>query len=64
MTETIDIKQQVKEALVEFFAEDSSIRNIVADLMEDIALGRAIEQGDVADYVDEKSIIDILKSGH
>ncbi|MEI6090147.1 MAG: hypothetical protein WCR42_06830 [bacterium] len=57
MTDTIEIKQQVKEALSEFFSDDNDyLRSIVSELMEEIALGKAMEEGDVGDYVDEQLI--------
>jgi hypothetical protein len=61
MVESAEIKEQVKEALVEFLKEDNLVlRGIITDVMEDIALGKAIEAGDVGDFVDEKLIVDML----
>lgn len=61
MTETAEIKHQVKEALIEFFSEENSLlRDVVSELMEDIALGKAIEAGDVGDYVEEDLIFALL----
>lgn len=57
MTDTIEIKQQLKEALSEFFSNDNDyLRNIVSELMEEIALGKAMEEGDIGDYIDEQLI--------
>jgi hypothetical protein len=64
MTDTIEIKQQLKEALSEFFSNDNDyLRSIVSELMEEIALGKAMEVGDVGDYIDEQLIIDRLSFG-
>jgi hypothetical protein len=61
MTEANDIKQVVKEALYEFFKEDNAfLRKAVSEVMEEIALGKAMEAGDVGDYVDEKLIFEVL----
>lgn len=64
MTDAIEIKQQVKEALSEFFSDDNDyLRSIVSELMEEIALGKAMEDGDVGDYIDEQLIIERLSTG-
>ncbi len=64
MTETLEIKQQVKEALYEFFNDDNVIlRKMISELMEDIAFGKAIEEGDVGEFVDEKLVLDMLNQG-
>jgi hypothetical protein len=64
MTDTIEIKQQLKEALSEFFSNDNDyLRNIVSELMEEIALGKAMEEGDIGDYIDEQLIIERLSFG-
>ena len=61
MTETLEIKQQLKDALYEFFREDNDyLRNVISDVMQDIALGKAMEEGDKGDYVDERLILEIL----
>lgn len=58
MAETIEFKQQMKEALYEFFKDDNEfLRDIISNIMEEIALGKAIEKGDIGDYVDEGTII-------
>ncbi len=62
MIEALEIKQQVKEALYDFFAENNShLRELISDVMEDISLGKAIEEGDTGDYIDEQLIMDLLK---
>jgi len=61
MTDTLEIKQQLKDALYEFFSNDNDyLRNVISDVMEDIALGKAMEEGDTGDYVDENLIYTIL----
>ncbi len=64
MIEALEIKQQVKEALYDFFSENNSyLRGIISDVMEDISLGKAIEEGDIGDYIEEKLIMDLLNKG-
>lgn len=61
MTETLEIKQQVKEALFEFFKDDNEIlRNMIREVLEELALGKAMEEGDVGDFVDESLVMDLL----
>lgn len=63
MIENHEIKQQVKEALFEFFSKDNVfLRDLVSELMEEIAFSKAIKEGDVGDYIDEESVINALKS--
>ncbi len=61
MTETLSIKEQVKEEMQDFFKEDNPIlRNVIKDNIEDVALGKAMEEGKTGEYVDEKELYDIL----
>lgn len=64
MVETIEIKQQVKEALYEFFRDEQSglFRDTILEVIEDIALGKAMEEGDIGDFVEEENIFELLKS--
>ena len=59
MVETIEIKQQVKEALYEFFREEQSglFRETILEVIEDIALGKAMEEGDIGDFIEEEKIL-------
>jgi len=58
MAETLELKQQMKEAIYEFFSDNNEhLRNIISGIMEDIALGKAIEQGDSGEYVDESVVM-------
>jgi hypothetical protein len=61
--ETQEIQGNIKEALYEFFCEHSDLlKNTVREVLEDIALGRAMEEADKGDYVDEYLVIESLKS--
>ena len=58
MQDTLEIKRQMKNAIIEVFEEDNELlRNLITDLMEEIALAKAIEEGDKEDYIDEKIIL-------
>jgi hypothetical protein len=58
MADRESIKQHVRETLGDYCSADNSdLREIISDIMEDIALGRAMEAGDKADYVDEGLVI-------
>jgi len=58
MAETLEMKQQMKEAIYEFFSDNNEyLRNVISGIMEDIALGKAIEESDSGDYVDESLIM-------
>ena len=60
MQDTLEIKRQMKNAIIEVFEEDNELlRNLITDLMEEIALAKAIEEGDKEDYIDEKIILEI-----
>jgi hypothetical protein len=61
----VDVKQQIKEALIEFFRDDNVIlRKVISDIMEDIVLGNLIEEGDTEDYVDEETILAHLNNNN
>ena len=61
MNENNEIKQYVKDALQEFFSNDNGyLRDVVSDVIEEIAFGKSIEEGDNCDYVDEDTIIKAL----
>lgn len=58
MVETIEIKQQVKEAFYEFFREEQSglFRDTILEEIEDIALCKAMEEGDKGNFVEEEKV--------
>lgn len=62
MQDTIEIKQQMKEALHEYFNEDKSglFRETILEVIEDIALGKAMEKADIGDFVEEEMILEML----
>lgn len=62
MQDTIEIKQQMKEALQEYFNEDKSglFRETILEVIEDIALGKAMEKADIGDFVEEEKILEML----
>jgi hypothetical protein len=63
MENTTELKVQIKEAIAEFFTENKSIlRDAVVDAIEDIAMEKAIAEGDKNDYVSENEIISTLDS--
>lgn len=63
MNTSAEIKANIKEALYEFFIENNTfLKETISEIMEDIALGRAIEEADKGDYIDESVIINKLKS--
>lgn len=62
--ETIDIKEEIKQALNDYFSKDNLyLRNIISDIMEEIAIGKAIEKGDNSEFVDETEIFKALQKG-
>jgi ribosomal protein S4 len=56
------LKQVFKEALKEMLEEKQSLlHDIVVDAMEDIALSRAIQEGQKSGTATKKQIFDILE---
>jgi len=56
------LKQVFKEALTEMLEEKQSLfHDIVMDAMEDIALSRAIQEGQKSGNTTQKKIFDILE---
>ena len=61
MIETEEIKKQVKNALYEILREDNSfIRDILEDMIEEIVLTKAIQEGEKSEFVKESKIMDLL----
>ena len=58
------LKQAMKEALVETFAEQRDLfREVVAEALEDFALAEAIEEGQQTGKVSRERIFDTLGGG-
>jgi len=56
------LKQVFKEALVETLAEGKALfHDLIIEAMEDIALNRAISEGEKTESVSKKEIFDILE---
>ena len=58
-----DFKDKVKETVIEMFEKESeSFYPLFLDIMEDIALAKAMEEGENTPEVEEQEILEILKS--
>ena len=58
------LKQAMKEALAETFAEQRDLfREVVAEALEDFALAEAIEEGQQTEKVNRQRIFDTLEGG-
>jgi hypothetical protein len=56
------LKQLFKEALIETLEEKKNIfHDIIAEVMEDIALANAIKEGADTETVSKKEVFDILE---
>jgi Fe2+ transport system protein B len=56
------LKQTLKEAIVEIITENKEeFSDLIAEIIEDIALSKAIEEGEKTDLVDKESILKILE---
>ena len=59
----MDFKEKVREAVIEILEEDSErFYPLFFEIMEDIALTKAMEEGEKTPEVEEKNILEILKS--
>lgn len=55
------LKIAFKDALFELFNENKNfVKSTFVEVIEDIAMGRAIKEGDKNDLVSEKEIFEIL----
>lgn len=63
-TPTLDearVKELFKEALVEVLAEQQDLlRRVVADIVEDIGLTRAIQEGEASPTVERDEVLRLL----
>ena len=58
------LKQAMKEALTETFAEERDLfREVVVEALEDFAFAEAIEEGQQTEKVSRERILDTLKGG-
>jgi thermostable 8-oxoguanine DNA glycosylase len=58
------LKQAMKEALTETFAEERDLfREVVVEALEDFALAEAIEEGQQTEKVSRERILDTLEGG-
>ena len=58
------LKQAMKEALTETFAEERDLlREVVVEALEDFALAEAIEEGQQTEKVSRERILNTLKGG-
>jgi len=57
------LKDLVKEALVEALEQQrSQLYDVVTEALEDIAMARAIREGDRGDFVSREEVFSILES--
>ncbi|QEG37160.1 hypothetical protein [Bythopirellula goksoeyrii] len=58
------LKQAMKEALVETFSEQRDLlREVFADVLEEISLVAAIEEGRETDMINRDQVFDLLDGG-
>ena len=56
------LKQALKEALVETISEQQDLlRAVVADVLEELAFGEAMHEGEATEVVSRKRIFDLLE---
>lgn len=56
------LKQALKEALIEAVSEHQNLlRAVVADVLEDLAFGEAMHEGEATEVVGRESIFDLLE---
>jgi len=59
----IQLKQTLKEAMLELFYENKEeFSALLTEIIEDIALSKAIEEGEKTELIDRESIFAILDS--
>jgi hypothetical protein len=60
--ETNQLKQTLKEVILEIITENKEeFSNLITEIIEDIALSKAIEEGENTELVDRQSIFTILE---
>jgi lipoate-protein ligase B len=58
-----DLKKLIRETFIDVLtARKDLIEDAVVDAIEDIGLGRAMEEGKTGEYIDSKEFIEDLKS--
>lgn len=56
------LKQALKEALIETLSEQEDVfRAVVADVLEDLAFGEAMHEGEATEIVGRDRIFDLLE---
>lgn len=56
------LKQALKEALIETLTEQQDVlRAVVADVLEDLAFGEAMHEGEATEVVSRERIFDLLE---
>lgn len=56
------LKQALKEALIETLSEQQDVlRAVVADVLEDLAFGEAMYEGEATEVVSRERIFDLLE---
>jgi hypothetical protein len=59
--ETNQLKQTLKEVILELISENKEeFSSLITEIIEDIALSKAIEEGEKTELVDRQSIFRIL----
>ena len=59
-----ELEQAMKEALLETVAEQRDVlRELVAEVLEDFALGEAMREGEATDIVDRERVFALLEGG-
>jgi hypothetical protein len=60
--EQAELKQVVKDAIREAFAENSDIiKELLAEMMEDVALLQRMEEGRKTEFVDRDEVMKLLE---
>ena len=55
------LKQTIKQAILELFQENKEeFSTLLAEIIEDIALSKAIEEGEKTELVDKEAVFSIL----
>ena len=56
------LKNALKEAIVELASEQNeALRALVAEVIEDVALGQAMQEGEATEVVSRERIFDLLE---
>jgi len=62
LIESNQLKQTLKEVILELISENKEeLSDLIIEIIEDIALSKAIEEGEETELVDKESIFKILE---